>query len=236
MNCTNCSRVNHINGIKDNRCYFCNNKLSFPSLAQRAQLATNQKSFPSPVSQVPASRSSDGNYYLNPNTSMGNPIIAPQRSTMNPSTYDTGAPYPANMRTLNRDMSRSKINDDQFNRPSSSPILPTKSSSRPVDKFIRAGNDILLAGPKKEIEILKGNPIANAQQIEKNRGNISVNKNQQAFLTLKDKNFIETEYGSSTEVFGNYAPDEDEYETTTVDKNYNYKKSADELMKERGDY
>jgi hypothetical protein len=213
MNCTNCSRVNHISNIKDNRCYFCNHKLSFPSLAQR----------------VPASRSSDGNYYLNPNTSMGNPIIAPQRSTINPSTYD-------NMRTLNRDMSRSKINDDQFNRPSSSPLLPTKSSSRPVDKFIRAGNDILLNGPKKEIEILKGNPIANAQQIEKNRGNISVNKNQQAFLTLKDKNFIETEYGSSTDVFGNYAPDEDEYETTTVDKNYNYKKSADELMKERGDY
>lgn len=81
--------------------------------------------------------------------------------------------------------------------------------------------------------LLKGNPISNAQQIERNRGQVSVNKNQQSFLTLKNKNFIETEYGDNTNLFGNYAPDEDDYETTTQESSYNYKKSADELMKER---
>lgn len=203
MNCANCSRVNHINGIQDNRCYFCNYKLNVPSLK----------------------KIDTGINYLKSNSA-----IAPQRSSVNPYMYQN---------TKFSDTYPNKINNDYYrdqSRPVSSPIMPTKSSTRPVEKFIRAGNDILVSGPKKEIEILKGNPIANAQQIEKNRGNVSVNKNQQAFLTLKDKNFIETEYGSSTNVFGNYAPDEDEYETTTVDKNYNYKKSADELMKERGDY
>ena len=86
--------------------------------------------------------------------------------------------------------------------------------------------------PETEL-LFNGNPISNAQQIERNRGQVSVNKNQQSFLTLKNKNFIETEYGDNTNLFGNYAPDEDDYETTTQEPSYNYKKSADELMKER---
>ena len=86
--------------------------------------------------------------------------------------------------------------------------------------------------PETEL-LFKGNPISNAQQIERNRGQVSVNKNQQSFLTLKNKNFIETEYGDNTNLFGNYVPDQDDYETTTQEPSYNYKKSADELMKER---
>lgn len=82
----------------------------------------------------------------------------------------------------------------------------------------------------------KGNAVSNAQQIERNRGAIQINQHQQSLLKVKDRNFVDTEYGNATEVYGNYIPDDDEYESAGVDDSYNYKQSADDLMKERARY
>ena len=220
MNCLNCSRVNHINGIKDNKCYFCNAKLSIPSLKQYqtsgSRVSGSGVPVPNLVQKVNVQPSG-----------LPSHILRAQRPVSSPPVPSTATIVNDERKYLNPIIKAESLNTSKQN-PRGDPITQSR--------FLRAGNDIIVNNSSKEIEILKGSPVSNAQQIEKNRGNISVNRNQQAFLTLKNKNFIETEYGSSTDVFGNYAPDEDEYETSSVDKNYNYKKSADELMKERGDY
>ena len=129
-----------------------------------------------------------------------------------------------------RPVHRGTLYGERANVPITKPIdvIPVGSLQGSGKKFGHSTVHI----PEADL-LLKGNPISNAQQIERNRGQVSVNKNQQSFLTLKNKNFIETEYGDNTNLFGNYAPDEDDYETTTQEPTYNYKKSADELMKER---
>jgi hypothetical protein len=87
-----------------------------------------------------------------------------------------------------------------------------------------------------QIPVLKGSAVVNAQQIEKGRGALQINKRDQTLLTSK-QTFIEKEKtgGKIPGIDAHYV-DDDEYEAVSMSKeeaNYNYKKTAEDLMKER---
>jgi len=138
---------------------------------------------------------------------------------------------------------RSKVFTGAGNPVSSLPRGGTPMSALPLSTSGATRSDELRSlgsGTRVNIPVdklaIKGNAVSNAQQIERNRGAIQINQHQQSLLKVKDRNFVDTEYGNATEVYGNYVPDDDEYESASVDSSYNYKQSAEDLMKERAKY